>query len=635
MSNEPKPPLGRKRLFWIWLVLFAVLAIATILLETAITRPQPLHVWIDLAVGLGVATLAIGLLLLVRWLSCWRNLRRGLLGLAIVATLIAIFYTVENWRGKRAWEQCKRDLEAQGAVLDWNTLLPPPVPDEQNIFKAPRMNEWFVGRGSTELSKRLGTDAPWIQRSNSVRLVLAELTVVAPGRTEAPESVWQLNDPGIQSRAARWLDEALGPSLQGPQNFLLLARIPAPATPAQITMQSAQSPAAKDLQAVFSTRKPSPIRVEPAGLTNSFRVVLVLDPACSAADYLAWSDRFEPDFRLIRDALKRPYGRMDGDYQQPFAIPIPNFVTVRIVAQTLAARAQSHLLLGHPEKAVEDVALIRALSGVLEGKPTGKPMTLVAAMINVAVTGLYVDTIADGFRLHAWREQEIAALEQQLRGINVIPEVMRAFEHEPVAVCRTLETVPLRKILNMLDGKRETLSDRIYDLGMHRYDLMPRGWIYQNMAFIATHERLTIKAFDPARNVVLPQKAREFAEAMTRFESHRTPYNFIAGFTLPNISRATQTMVRNQTLVNEARIVCALERFRSARGQYPENLDALAPEFIDKPAPDLIGGQSLKYRRVEDGTFILYSIGWNETDDGGRAMAGAVEKGDWTWPPVK
>ena len=33
-----------------------------------------------------------------------------------------VFYAEEDWRGKRAWENCKRELEAKGAVLDWNNL---------------------------------------------------------------------------------------------------------------------------------------------------------------------------------------------------------------------------------------------------------------------------------------------------------------------------------------------------------------------------------------------------------------------------------------------------------------------------------------------------------------------------------
>ena len=80
----------------------------------------------------------------------WRVMRRWLFVVACLATLTGLFYAVEDWRGKRAWEKCRRELEAKGEVLDWNAYIPAPVPDEQNIFKAPKMAEWFV-KGSCEL----------------------------------------------------------------------------------------------------------------------------------------------------------------------------------------------------------------------------------------------------------------------------------------------------------------------------------------------------------------------------------------------------------------------------------------------------------------------------------------------------
>jgi hypothetical protein len=49
----------------------------------------------------------------------------------------------------------------------------------------------------------------------------------------------------------------------------------------------------------------------------------------------------------------------------------------------------------------------------------------------------------------------------------------------------------------------------------------------------------------------------------------------------------------------------------------------------------------LIYRRTADGKFLLYSVGWNETDDGGvtvRDKSGNEDKtkGDWVWQcPVK
>jgi hypothetical protein len=100
-----------------------------------------------------------------------------------------------------------------------------------------------------------------------------------------------------------------------------------------------------------------------------------------------------------------------------------------------------------------------------------------------------------------------------------------------------------------------------------------------------------------------------------------------------------QTAAHNQTMVNEAQIVCALERYRLATGTYPGSLDALTPQFIEKIPHDIIGGQPLIYRPTADGKFLLYSIGWNEKDDGGQQETpqtknGAIDfaKGDWVWP---
>ena len=66
---------------------------------------------------------------------------RILLGLAI---LVALFYIVENARGKYAWEQYKRECAAKGINLDWQSLIPPPIPDDENIAMAPIFQEMFA-----------------------------------------------------------------------------------------------------------------------------------------------------------------------------------------------------------------------------------------------------------------------------------------------------------------------------------------------------------------------------------------------------------------------------------------------------------------------------------------------------------
>lgn len=74
---------------------------------------------------------------LLRASISWPTLRGLLLAGAVLLTLVALFYAVEDWRGNRAWEKQRRALEAKGEKLLLAELAPPPVPDAQNLAMAP------------------------------------------------------------------------------------------------------------------------------------------------------------------------------------------------------------------------------------------------------------------------------------------------------------------------------------------------------------------------------------------------------------------------------------------------------------------------------------------------------------------
>ena len=121
----------------------------------------------------------------------WSELQAWQVGCAITAVvigLVMLFYAEENWRGRRAWNQCKKELEARGQTLDWAAYMPARVPDEQNFFAAPRMTEWFVGRGANSLSKSIdyGDFQTFLrQHGNSP---VAEVTILTNHEMVAPEA---------------------------------------------------------------------------------------------------------------------------------------------------------------------------------------------------------------------------------------------------------------------------------------------------------------------------------------------------------------------------------------------------------------------------------------------------------------
>jgi hypothetical protein len=299
----------------------------------------------------------------------------------------------------------------------------------------------------------------------------------------------------------------------------------------------------------------------------------------------------------------------------------------------LAQRAQCDLLLGQPEAAWHELTVVRDMCRMLEEPPTSEGTTLVGVMIDVAINGLYLSVVQDGLRLQAWREPELAAMQKQLQEINLLPALREGMRAERAASYRTFEITPPSELVKLFafGDDDHSLWGRLKNPRFLLIRFAPRGWLYQNMCAGAIENRLFVSSLDISNELVLPHMTDATSNQVQIALSHFAPYTFIFKATHSNFLKATQTWAQKQTLANEAFVACGLERYRLAHGQYPESLEALVPQFADKLPRDIIGGQPLKYHRTADGRFVLYSVGWNEKDDGGVPGKTATE-GDWVWP---
>ena len=89
-------------------------------------------------------------------------------------------------------------------------------------------------------------------------------------------------------------------------------------------------------------------------------------------------------------------------------------------------------------------------------------------------------------------------------------------------------------------------------------------------------------------------------------------------------------IAKAETYRRLARLACRLEEYRIAHGnQYPDKLDEL-PDLPAHLNQEVLSEQPLRYQRKGDG-YLLYSIGWNQKDDGG-VLAKDDKEGDWVWP---
>jgi hypothetical protein len=101
----------------------------------------------------------------------------------------------------------------------------------------------------------------------------------------------------------------------------------------------------------------------------------------------------------------------------------------------------------------------------------------------------------------------------------------------------------------------------------------------------------------------------------------------------PALNELERTYAYGQTLLDQTRLGCALERHRLARGSFPASLDALVPGLIPAEPRDVMTGEPLHYRPTADGGYVLYSVAWNLADDGGKTDPKATNKQqpDWVW----
>jgi len=141
---------------------------------------------------------------------------------------------------------------------------------------------------------------------------------------------------------------------------------------------------------------------------------------------------------------------------------------------------------------------------------------------------------------------------------------------------------------------------------------------------------------DNHRRIVSPETLKQAQHEIEEQAKHFSPYKAEALMTVQAVIPSVRGFAIAQAGVDLGRVACALERYRLAHGQYPKTLDALTPRYIAPLPHDIINGQPLHYSRTSSGKFLLYSVGWYETDDGGQTALtknGSVDylRGDWVW----
>jgi hypothetical protein len=350
----------------------------------------------------------------------------------------------------------------------------------------------------------------------------------------------------------------------------------------------------------------------------------------AATEILSALEKYQPVLDEIQTASRRPYSRFNVGYADanPSTILLPHLAVMKRMSQIYGLRASSELALGQNEQASADVKMAVYLSGTVKNEPF-----LICGLVRIAILQLTFPHIWEGLATHQWTDAQLVEFETEFGKIDLLAEYGVTMRGERALGNGEMDYVSKH------GGVSENFGPDHPSTGFHG---MPGGWFHQNQVIInRMHQESLLPPVDAANHRVDVEKASTYTSALDQeLSGGFYPYKMFARMLLPALDKAINKYAFAQANLDLTIVACALERYRLANGQYPDSLAALSPKFITAVPNDVISGEPLKYRRTDDGQFLLYSVGWNGKDDGGNvAMTTGTTprmdqmQGDWVWPP--
>ena len=106
---------------------------------------------------------------------------------------------------------------------------------------------------------------------------------------------------------------------------------------------------------------------------------------------------------------------------------------------------------------------------------------------------------------------------------------------------------------------------------------------------------------------------KEFEE-----DFHLGKRGVFGGIIAPELVKGLELAAEAQALREAVGVAMAATGYRLDHGAYPANAEALVPAYLDAIPLDPFDGKPLRFKKNEDGSITIYSIGRDGKDDGGQ-----------------
>ncbi len=297
--------------------------------------------------------------------------------------------------------------------------------------------------------------------------------------------------------------------------------------------------------------------------------------------------------KLLHEAAAMKESRYPIDLKQDFDGGSSHHSSVTQACALLGVEAIHHVESSNPARAVRSLAVALTVADSLASEPS-----LLAQYNRVHCQSLALSALERTVNRAELTDEQLASLSEAVTKAGRPEAWMRALvglRCMLVAYCEHPERLDLEKPASIIVNGFQTLG--FLDRG---------GTIFLKLM----DESLAVRQL-PAHERMTAARAlnREWQDALRTFFRIHESTSVILEDIKEELTEVAQLTVAHTAL--------AVERYRLSHGQLPAHFSDLVPVYLPQVPQDPFDGGPLRYRRLEPG-FIVYSIGPNQADDGGK-----------------
>jgi hypothetical protein len=371
-----------------------------------------------------------------------------------------------------------------------------------------------------------------------------------------------------------------------------------------------------------------------------------------------WIEANEAAWREFVTASSKSYCYREYQHQDVeedkllWEIDISHFNIIKYLTRVGIWRSQINLQRGQIQKSIDDCLAIAKAGTHWQGKGT----------IIDQLVGIALGRIAHGEILHILPAQSLSAdelkrLQNQLSQLHPQGYPLINMEAERIAFMDTVQRI-------FTDGgpggghlipQKSVLFGDMYDIQDIAEDIPFGKKFFQNAALTSIcllHARRDATMAAGKQVYKLAEKIVEMnpgqrhesdISSIEEFIISMPKYRYtLLEYLIPAALRVSELLYQSKALHQATITILAIQRWNLDKGEYPATLDELIKAGYLKELPiDPYSDKSLIYKKTEN-NFVLYSIGRNFKDDGGKVFIehenvhewGASKEGDAVFWPV-